>query len=379
MRILFCNWRDLRNPAGGGSEKYIEEMAAQLVRAGHQVTIACAQHEQAPHDEVRNGIRYVRRGSKLNVYLQTFSRILFRRYGPIDVVVDVQNGLPFFTRWATRHPVIVLVHHVHREQWPVVYPGLTGHIGWWIEHWLAPRIYRKCQYITVSEATRSELHELGVDARRVHVVHNGTDRPPTVSSVRSSIPTLVVLGRLVPHKQVEHAIDVVAALLPQHRDLTLNIIGDGWWREKLETYAVECEVSDQVLFHGFTDERSKHELLAQSWAMALPSLKEGWGIAILEAASHGVPTVAYRSAGGTTESIIDGVTGILADSPHELASAVRAIIEDNDLRSAMASAAVDHARSFTWEASARRFSAIIESTHNGRERRPIAVSGQYGR
>ena len=83
--------------------------------------------------------------------------------GRFDVVVDVQNGLPFFTRLVTRKPVVVLVHHVHREQWPVVYPGLTGRVGWFIERRLAPRLYRRCQYVAVSRATRAELQCLGVD------------------------------------------------------------------------------------------------------------------------------------------------------------------------------------------------------------------------
>ncbi|RYJ06706.1 MAG: glycosyltransferase family 1 protein, partial [Actinomycetales bacterium] len=98
-------------------------MAEALAARGHRVTIACAEHDAAPRDEVVNGVRYVRRGTKLHIYLTTPLRLLTRRYGKVDVVVDVQNGLPFFTRLATRGPVVVLVHHVHREQWPVVYPG----------------------------------------------------------------------------------------------------------------------------------------------------------------------------------------------------------------------------------------------------------------
>ena len=54
----------------------------------------------------------------------------------------------------------------------------------------------------------------------------------------------------------------------------------------------------------------KHEILAASWVLALPSLKEGWGLVVGEAAAHRVPTLAYRSAGGTTESVSDGITGL---------------------------------------------------------------------
>ncbi len=140
--VAFLSWRDSLNPEGGGAERYLEKMAAGLVERGCRVTIFCAAHDAAPADEQVDGIRFVRRGSKLSVYARGMAALLSRRLGSVDVVVDVQNGLPFFSRLVTRKPVIVLVHHVHREQWPVVYPGLVGRVGWWVERWLAPRLYR---------------------------------------------------------------------------------------------------------------------------------------------------------------------------------------------------------------------------------------------
>src|SRR5690554_5833844 len=107
MHILFCNWRDTRHPEGGGSEFYVEQMARGLVERGHRVTIAGAAFEGAPRSETIDGVRFRRSGAKFGVYLHIFARLLLGRYGRVDVVVDVQNGLPFFTRWATRKPVVV--------------------------------------------------------------------------------------------------------------------------------------------------------------------------------------------------------------------------------------------------------------------------------
>ncbi len=176
--VVFFNWRDTANPEGGGSERYVETMARGLVENGARVTIFCAAHEAAPAEQVVDGVRYIRRGDHLEVYLQGVWHLLRRRFGKVDLVVDVQNGLPFFTRVATRKPVVVLVHHVHREQWPVVFPGTLGRVGWWIERWLAPLLYRRSQYIAVSRATRAELATLGVAKKRIAIVHNGT-APPT--------------------------------------------------------------------------------------------------------------------------------------------------------------------------------------------------------
>ncbi len=360
MHILMCNWRDTRNPEGGGSERYVEAMARGLVERGHAVTIACAEHEHAPRDEVVDGVRFVRRGTKLSVYLQVLLRILFRRYGPVDLVVDVQNGLPFFTRLATRKPVVLLIHHVHREQWPVVYPGIVGRIGWWIESRLSPWLYRRCQYVTVSSATRDELVALGVASERIAIVHNGSDPAPLVVGGRSTTPRIIVVGRLVPHKQVEHAIDALSELLPDHPHLHLDVVGDGWWRDALIEYAVDRDVIDHVTFHGFVDERTKHELLAAAWVMALPSLKEGWGIVIGEAGTHATPTVAYRSAGGPRESIHDGVSGVLVDDRDGLTDALRRLISEDDERKRLGAGALALSHQFSWTNATRHFAGVVE-------------------
>lgn len=359
MHILFCNWRDTRNPEGGGSERYVENMAAGLVAEGHTVTIACAAHDGAPREETVDGVRFVRRGTKLDIYLRTFLALLLGRYGKVDLVVDVQNGLPFFTRLATRKPVVVLVHHVHREQWPVVYPGLVGRVGWWIESRLAPRLYRHCPYVAVSMATKIELVELGVDRDRITIVHNGNDPAPFVGVRRSPTPRLCVVGRLVPHKQVEHAIDAVADMAADHPDLVLDVIGAGWWVTELEAYAADRGVGDRAVFHGFVDDLTKHELLARAWVMALPSLKEGWGIVIGEAGGHATPTVAYSTAGGTTESIDHKDSGVLVDTPEELTAALRHLVEDDQWREFLGNGALAKSHTFSWETSQKEFAHVL--------------------
>src|SRR4051812_50155605 len=87
----------------------------------------CAAHDRAPADEVRGGVRIFRRGGRLSVYPRALLHVL--RHRP-RLVVDVQNGLPFGSSLVTRRPVVVLVHHVHREQWPIVFGRLGGGTCW---------------------------------------------------------------------------------------------------------------------------------------------------------------------------------------------------------------------------------------------------------
>jgi glycosyltransferase involved in cell wall biosynthesis len=340
-------------------------MARGLVDRGARVTVFCAAHEGAPHDELVDGVRFVRRGGKVDIYLRGVLHLLLGRLGPVDLVVDVQNGLPFFTRLGTRKPVVVLVHHVHREQWPVVYPGLVGRIGWWIESRLAPRLYRRSQYITVSAATRHELGSLGVAGDRVAVVHNGTDTAPA-DVRRSTTPTLCVVGRLVPHKRVEHAIAAVGALRDDFPHLRLRIVGSGWWEEDLRKYAAESGVGDLVSFEGHVSEQRKHEIYAESWLMALPSMKEGWGLVVGEAGSHGVPTIAYASAGGTRESIIPERTGLLVADEVEFVEGIRTLLGDRDRLNRLGQGARTRSLAFDWSASQESFAHVVTEVLAGR-------------
>ena len=381
--ILFLNWRDTRNPEGGGSEVYVERIAAELVAAGHRATVLCAAHGEAPAEEITTfGVRIVRRGGRHSVYLRAavtylagllgFGPLAHSRFGRPDIVVDVCNGVPFLSPIYSRCPVIALIHHVHREQWPVVLPGYKGRIGWWIESWLAPRLYRTCRYVTVSEATRAELAELGVDTARVTVVHNGTPETAPDPVARSAIPSLVVLGRLVPHKQVEVALHTAAALSGELPDLELVVAGQGWWEPRLHKLAQRLGIADRVRFAGFVTEAEKHVLLAHAWVALTPSLKEGWGITIVEAGARGTPTVAFRTAGGVAEALVDGVTGLLADDQEHFTAQVRALLRDERRRAAMGAAAKAHAARFTWRSSAQQFAALVAP-------RTATVSNRYRR
>lgn len=359
--IAFLVWRDRGNPEGGGSETYIERVAEYLAAEGREVTICTAAYAGAARDEVRNGVRFRRRGTRLSVYAHGLAWLLSRAGRRTDVVVDVQNGIPFFAPLVRRTPVINLTHHVHREQWQIIYPGLVGRFGWWLESRVAPRLYRGHRYVTVSEASRSELSGLGIDPALVDVVYNGIDTSAAhIGSARAARPTITVLGRLVPHKQVEHAFQVVAGLRDEIPDLHLDVIGDGWWRERLVRAAAEHGVTELVTFHGAVSDAERDTLLERSWLMLTPSVKEGWGIVIMEAAARGVPCIAYASAGGVTEAIVDSETGWLVDSIDEMTKRTRELLTDAELRGYLGGAAARRARAFSWDVTGARFADVLD-------------------
>ena len=379
VRIAILNWRDTANPEGGGSEIYIEEIARRLAARGHAVTLVCAAHDGAPALERRDGIRILRRGTKLTVYREARRLLRSGALGPLDVIVDTQNGIPFLSPWAIDLPVVVLVHHVHREQWPVVYDPLRARIGWWVESSLAPRVYRGRPYVAVSRATADELAALGVPADRISIVHNGTQSRRRHSRLRrDEHPRILVLGRLVPHKRVEHVLEAAAALRNRHPGLTVAVVGDGWWAPELHRTAARLGVTDIVEFTGHVSEDDKIGQIDRAWVLALPSLKEGWGLVVLESASAGVPTVAYREAGGVTESVRHGETGILVSDGIAFTNALDDVLANAELREHLGARAQAHASAFSWDESARAFEEVLSGAISSWTRKPRRAYRPWG-
>ena len=370
--LLLC-WRDTGHPQGGGSETYLQRIGALLVDDGIDVTLRTAGYEGAPRRDVVDGVRISRGGGHHTVYIRAGLAMVAARLGlgPLrharpDVVIDSQNGLPFLARLAFGRRVILLVHHCHRDQWPVA--GRTlGRMGWFVESRLSPRLHRRNQYVTVSLPSVRDLADLGVDTRRVAVVRNGLDLAPseTLTGERSPTPRAVVLSRLVPHKQIEDALDAVAVLRIRMPDLHLDIVGGGWWHDRLVAHAQRLGIADAVTFYGHVDEATKHAVVQRNWVHVLPSRKEGWGLAVVEAAQHGVPTIGYRSSGGLTDSVVDGVTGMLVDNSDELVDRLEQMLCDRVLREELGAKAAARSREFSWPQSAAAMRTVLDSVHAG--------------
>jgi glycosyltransferase involved in cell wall biosynthesis len=369
--VLMLCWRDTGHPQGGGSEAYLQRIGAQLAASGVDVTLRTARYTGSARNEVVDGVRINRAGGANSIYIWAGLAMVLARIGlgPLrkvrpDVVIDTQNGLPFLARLAFGRRVVVLVHHCHRELWPVA-GRWKGRFGWFVESRLSPWLHRRNQYVTVSLPSARDLTDLGVDAGRIAVVRNGLDEAPprTLTQPRAGHPRIAVLSRLVPHKQIEDALAAIAELRPRMPGLHLDVVGGGWWHERLVEHANQLGVSDAVTFHGHVDDSTKHQVLQRCWVHVLPSRKEGWGLAVTEAAQHGVPTIGYRCSGGLTDSIIDGVTGLLVDDRDEMVAALDQLLTDPVLRDQLGAKAQIRSGEFSWAQSADAMRTVLEATH----------------
>ena len=111
MRILIFNWRDLKHSWSGGGEIYVFEQASRWVKMGHDVNVFCGedQEKKLANFETINGIKIYRRGGRYSLFLWAIWYYLKVFKEKSDIVVDVVNGIPFFTPLFCRIPKICFV------------------------------------------------------------------------------------------------------------------------------------------------------------------------------------------------------------------------------------------------------------------------------
>ncbi|HRI98381.1 MAG TPA: glycosyltransferase, partial [Nocardioides sp.] len=109
----------------------------------------------------------------------------------------------------------------------------------------------------------------------------------------------------------------------------------------------------------------KHQVLERAWVLALPSLKEGWGLVVGEAGMHQTPTVAYRDAGGTQESVVDGFSGVLVEDREGFVAALDTLLGDAELRARLGRGAEVTSHAFTWEHAQESFATVIRAALRG--------------
>jgi glycosyltransferase involved in cell wall biosynthesis len=260
--------------------------------------------------------------------------------------------MPFFTPAWSRRPRVVVVHHVHDEMWAMVLrPGLAR-LGHTIEHRLAPPFYRRSPVITLSESAKAEIVErLGLRPDRVTVVPPGVDPAFSPGGRRDTEPLVVAVGRLVPVKRFDRLIDTLVALRRVHGTLRAVIVGEGYERPALEAQIRAADAASWLTLPGRMPDHELVTLYRRAWLVMSTSVREGWGMTLTEAGACGVPAVATRIA-GHTDAVVDGESGILADTDQQLVAAADTLLSGDVERRRMGAAALERAASLSWDATA---------------------------
>lgn len=353
-RILFASWRDLAHPQAGGSEVLIDRLARACLERRHDVTLMCA----APTS--RRPYQVVPLGGQYTQYLR--APFAHARLRPADVLVDVENGIPFFSPLWRRGPVVCLVHHVHREQWGMRFPRPVAAVGRALEERAMPRAYRRAIFVAVSPSTAAALGELGVPAERIRILPMGSEPVSPARDGKSPVPLFLALGRLVPHKRF----DLLLHLWEQVRERVggrLVIVGDGPERSKLLGIAGEgAEIAGRV------SEEEKRRLLRSAWLLLHPAAHEGWGFVISEAGAQATPAISF-DVPGVRDSIRHEMTGLLVRSESEFVERWVALATDRPRRERLGASARTQVAAMPWGATVDEFVAALDHAaelHAGR-------------
>ncbi len=364
--MLIVNWRCARNPLAGGAEIYLQEVFSRLVSRGHGVTLLSARFPGSQPEDVIEGIRIIRAGGKL-----TFNFTAARVVGPLaeslnaDIVIDDLNKIPFYSPWHTGRPVLALLMHLFRGSiFREVLPPMATYV--WLAETMIPLAYRQCRFAVLSESSKSDTVRVGIAPDRIAVIPPGTDFnrfSPDTTIPRERL--VLHVGRLKRYKATDHLLQAARLLKERGVEFTTVIVGDGDDKPRLEALAVKLGLGGSIRFTGFVPEAEKVSWYRRAAVLAENSIKEGWGLIVMEANACGTPVVVADSP-GLRDSSRDGMNGLMYPygDVAALAEKLEKLLSDAALRNRLGEQAIAWSQQYTWDGAAAAMERVIEQTIN---------------
>jgi len=347
MRFLMLNWRDPKNPKAGGAERVSLAYLLALVKRGHEVCWFANAVADAPREESIEGITVVRGGGYGTSVLE--ARKWHRCQKPFDLVIDQHHGIPWYAPWWCRTNCVAYIHEVLGPIWSAFYRWPLCTVGRWQER-ASHRLYRNVPFWVGSESTRKAMLRQGV--RHVTLIPYGVDTPPLPAlepKPMQSPVRLVAVSRLAANKRIDHVIRVLAALRGRGVAAQLTVVGTGEEEGRLRALTQEFRLGQNVTFTGPLPEAGKNQKLREAHWLVHTSIREGWGLNVIEANAMGTPAVVYP-VGGLVDSTVHGETGVVtpAETPEAVAAAIEAVLKEPDAYERYRSNGWQRSKTFQW-------------------------------
>jgi glycosyltransferase involved in cell wall biosynthesis len=352
----------------GGADKRLWELARKLAEnSKHEVHIYGMKWWQGPDTIVTNnvhlhgvckvrelynedGVRSIKEA--LVFSLKVLLPLLKADYDVIDC-----NQFPYLPCFSgkiasviKRKPLVI----TWLEVWDVYWRGYLGTIGGSVGRIIERLTMRLPDgIVAISQKTRIDLIKRGkVRSERIDVIPVGIDleRIVKIAPARESTDVLFA-GRLIHEKRVDLLLNAIAVAKKEIPTITCAIIGDGPERGLLEDLAVKLGVEENVTFTGFVDQDGLTAYMKASKVFVLPSIREGFGLVIVEANACGLPVISIRhDMSAVRELVIDGVNGFLVNdiSSREIAEAITKLVTDEALRERLAENGFAMAKKYEW-------------------------------
>jgi glycosyltransferase involved in cell wall biosynthesis len=361
MHILILNWRDPSNPKSGGAEVVTLEIAKEWIRKGYEVTWYSSRFKGSSRTAVIEEIKVVRYGNSFFVYLLAPFFYLLNRH-KFDLIIDQIHGLPFLTPLYVRKPKIVIIHEVAGEIWDIMYPFPFSKVGKLAEL-IYFIFYRKTKFLVPSKSTRAELYGKGISKKNVTLFYCGINNMPVQKFAKEKYPTFIFVNRLVKMKGIENVLNAFPYILKSIPNAKLWVVGGGAEIEvkRLKKIVSKNRIKESVTFFGRVSEEKKYELMRRAHIMLHASVKEGWGLVVIEAAGQMTPSVVYN-VNGLRDSVKNGKTGIVIEenTPKSLASNAYELIKNKSLYNKLQKDAYVWSKTFTWENCAKPSLKLIK-------------------
>lgn len=364
MKILILNWRDPKNPESGGAEIVTHMHAKAWLKAGHKVTWFTSSFKGAVGHEIVEGIEIIRKGTSRTVRFFAPSYYLFNKH-MFNLVIDEIHGLPFYTPLYVHKPIIAFIHEVADEIWDTMYPFPINVIGKLLELF-SFIFYRNITFWTDAPSTIDELAAHGIPREHCKAIPCPiVNTPIHVLPIKEHNPTFLFVSRVVKMKGVEEIIRAFQLITHELPNARLWIVGKGedTYIQKLIRLSSDLGIPKKhIQFFGHVSEAKKLECLRRAHLLLHASIKEGWGLVVLEAASQGTPTIAYNVS-GLRDTVKHGETGIVVtqNTPEELAKASIEIMNNKKRYRIFQKNGLDFVRSFTWKNATERSLALLQS------------------
>jgi glycosyltransferase involved in cell wall biosynthesis len=348
MRFLMLNWRDPENPMAGGAERVTLAFLSALAQRGHETFWFANGFDNCAPVSTISGIKIIRgRGIGWSI----IDAIKWYQHQPgFDLVIDQHHGIPWYAPWWCKTNCIAYLHEVLGPIWDAFYKFPKNIIGK-TQEWFTHKLYRNIPFWTPSESTKKILIAHGV--RYVQVIPNGIDPislPVLDDKQITPSARLITVSRLAPNKRIQHAILALKILRSMNFPCTLEIVGDGACKSELQKLTAQLGLQNSVSFAGAIPEQEKNERLRQAHLLLHPSMREGWGLNVIEANAMGTPAIVYP-VHGLVDSTIHDQTGIItrAETPEAIATEIADLISKPEKYARLRLNAWERAKLFHWD------------------------------
>lgn len=368
MKILVINWQDITNPQGGGAEVHFHEIFKRIVAMGHQVTLFCCKYNGVKNQDIIDGIKIIRAGSRgIFNYIVPFYYLNKFRKENYDIIIDDINKIPFYTPLFVKRPLLAISHHFFGKSIFIESNFLIGLYVYFAEK-LVDFVYKKTPFVVVSKSTLDEFIERGFNKNYFSIVQNAIEPKnyPLQLSEKYSVPTITYFGRIKKYKSVHHIIQAFPRVLQSIPNAELHILGRGDYQPQLEKLSEDLNIKSHVKFFGYITDEQKIKYLSSAHCVINSSPKEGWGITNIEANACGTPVISADSP-GLCDSINNNVSGLLYEygNINQLSEKIISVLSDKKLLNKLSTGAIEWAKTFTWDNSANlminRISEVINN------------------